>query len=326
VKVFLANPDETRDQLQFVLNEATKESTVPDVRNRALIYWRLLSADPAEAKSIVVFSKEAVAHSGVNFDEAILNELIRNMGSVSGVLHVVPSDFVKRTRYVPENDVDNDQLEVSEILRNWERVRLNDSSYLEVFVDFDCANIFLKLVNKSPAALSKLAFAMNVNPLGLVLAGEPKFPASIEFGDAAEVTIPIAWNGNPANFDKSELQMAIRTSMGDLYAVSRLPIEYATVSNDIGVDAFRQNFTNIQTVMNVKIDDARIDQKQLASRNIYVVGTNENKIYVNFTIGKSVCVAELIQEPQSISVTVKCADQWILPIIQANAQYLFAAK
>jgi len=326
VKVYLSNPDDTRDQLQFVLNEATKESTVPDVRNRALIYWRLLSADPAEAKSIVVFSKEAVSHSGISFDEAILNELIRNMGSVSGVLHIVPSDFVKRTRFVPDTTDSIDTLEVSVIARNWEKLRLNDTSFLEAFFDCDSTSIYLKLVNKSPAALTKLAFALNINPLGLVLGGEPKFPETIEFGDTAEVVIPIAWTGNPGHFDKNELQMALRTSMGDLFAVSRLPIECATVANDIGENMFKQNFTNIQNTVNFKIEDARIDQAQLAKRNIYFVGSNENKTYVNFTIGKSVFVAEIVQEERSLSGIIKSNDLQLLPLVQANAQYLFAAK
>jgi len=45
VKVFCESPEATSDQLQFVLNEATKPGNVPDVRNRALIYWRVLSTD-----------------------------------------------------------------------------------------------------------------------------------------------------------------------------------------------------------------------------------------------------------------------------------------
>jgi hypothetical protein len=33
-------------------------------------------------------------HSGVQYDDAVLSELIRNMAQAAGVLHIVPADFV----------------------------------------------------------------------------------------------------------------------------------------------------------------------------------------------------------------------------------------
>ena len=50
VKLFLKNPDSSQGIVQRVLNTATKDCDSPDVRDRAYIYWRLLSMDPAAAK------------------------------------------------------------------------------------------------------------------------------------------------------------------------------------------------------------------------------------------------------------------------------------
>jgi len=50
VKLFLKKPDESQAVVQRVLQAATKDCDSPDVRDRAYIYWRLLSSDPAAAK------------------------------------------------------------------------------------------------------------------------------------------------------------------------------------------------------------------------------------------------------------------------------------
>lgn len=50
VKLFLKKPDSSQGIVQRVLNTATKDCDSPDVRDRAYIYWRLLSMDPAAAK------------------------------------------------------------------------------------------------------------------------------------------------------------------------------------------------------------------------------------------------------------------------------------
>lgn len=50
VKLYLKKPDSSQGIVQKVLNTATKDCDSPDVRDRAYIYWRLLSMDPAAAK------------------------------------------------------------------------------------------------------------------------------------------------------------------------------------------------------------------------------------------------------------------------------------
>lgn len=50
VKLFLRKPETSQALVQKVLNTATKDCDSPDVRDRAYIYWRLLSTDPGAAK------------------------------------------------------------------------------------------------------------------------------------------------------------------------------------------------------------------------------------------------------------------------------------
>ena len=56
VKLFLQKPESSQGVVQRVLNTATKDCDSPDVRDRAYIYWRLLSTDPGAAKVYFLLS------------------------------------------------------------------------------------------------------------------------------------------------------------------------------------------------------------------------------------------------------------------------------
>ncbi len=46
VKLYLKKPDESEDLIQKMLKLATEEADNPDLRDRAYIYWRMLSTSP----------------------------------------------------------------------------------------------------------------------------------------------------------------------------------------------------------------------------------------------------------------------------------------
>jgi len=50
VKLFLKKPDQSQALVQKVLQEATVKNDNPDIRDRAYVYWRLLSSDPQTTK------------------------------------------------------------------------------------------------------------------------------------------------------------------------------------------------------------------------------------------------------------------------------------
>lgn len=331
VKVYLVKPDDTRDQLQFVLSKATKDGNVPDVKNNALIYWRLLSADTEGAKNIVNFDKKAVEHSGITFAPEILNELMKNMGMVAGVLHVVPSDFVSRVKYVPD-DYDNYDDKVDDsLLRYWKPMRLNNSTFIDILSDNDSQNLYLRMVNKSPNPIGRLAIAINKNALGIGISktSQPNFPQMIESGNFAEVTIPLIVDHAEydGNFDKTDLQVALRTSAGDVFALCRIPFEVAlTTDGDIGQDQFRTVFAQATSTQSITIDGANVASDTLLnSRRVYIVGKNANKTYISFASSKdAVFVGELTQNANQILVVLKTSAQQLLPLAMANAGYLFA--
>uniref|UniRef100_A0A0K0FUB9 AP complex subunit beta n=1 Tax=Strongyloides venezuelensis TaxID=75913 RepID=A0A0K0FUB9_STRVS len=98
VKLFLKKPSESQDLVQRVLALATQDSDNPDLRDRGYIYWRLLSADPAAAKEVVLASKPLISGETDFLEPSFLNQLINHIGTLASVYHKPPSSFIDTSR------------------------------------------------------------------------------------------------------------------------------------------------------------------------------------------------------------------------------------
>ncbi|KAK1266357.1 Beta-adaptin-like protein B [Acorus gramineus] len=99
VKLFLKKPTEGPQQMiQVVLNHATVETDNPDLRDRAYIYWRLLSTDPEAAKDVVLAEKPVISDDSNQLDPSLLDELLANIATLSSVYHKPPDAFVSRVK------------------------------------------------------------------------------------------------------------------------------------------------------------------------------------------------------------------------------------
>ncbi|KAJ7875301.1 armadillo-type protein [Mycena olivaceomarginata] len=83
VKLFLKKPDSSQAIVQLVLNKATKDCDSPDVRDRAYIYWRLLSTDPGAAKAVVLAYRPPISIPRTTVAPALLEELLGEISSLS---------------------------------------------------------------------------------------------------------------------------------------------------------------------------------------------------------------------------------------------------
>jgi len=322
VKIYVEKPDATKDQLQFLLNEATKDGNVPDVKNRAMVYWRLLSSEISVAKNVLTFSKETVVHSGVSYEESVLLELMKNMGSVSGVLHVVPSDFVRRVRFVPEI---GDSIQEDQSLRMWHKALLNDSTNLELFFDYDYNFIYLRILNKSLEHIGGFQFAVNKNPIGLMTQNSVAFPQFVESGDFAEIAIPYTLSkSNIMINDQGEIQYALKSSIGTVFAKDRAPFELTLkINGNIGQDRFREIFA-LQNETKFILENAEImSSADLEEKRVYTLGVNGNKHYVSFIAGDDQVAVELSQDQKNISVIAKSLNQKALAFLEQAARILF---
>uniref|UniRef100_A0A0N5BAM1 AP complex subunit beta n=1 Tax=Strongyloides papillosus TaxID=174720 RepID=A0A0N5BAM1_STREA len=95
VKLFLKKPNESQDLIQHVIALSTQDSSNIDLRDRGYIYWRLLSADPAKAKEVVLASKPLISDERDSLEPFLLDQLINHIGTLASVYHKPPSSFTK---------------------------------------------------------------------------------------------------------------------------------------------------------------------------------------------------------------------------------------
>ncbi|PKI83689.1 beta-adaptin [Malassezia vespertilionis] len=101
VKLFLKKPDSELAQrlVQEVLEKATKECDNADLRDRAYVYWRLLSSSDTDAAgSVVLAPVPPISMPPTSVPRALLNELIHELSLLSSVYHKPASSFIGQGR------------------------------------------------------------------------------------------------------------------------------------------------------------------------------------------------------------------------------------
>ncbi|ORZ25158.1 adaptin N terminal region-domain-containing protein [Absidia repens] len=98
---FLENFKE--ENAQRVLQTATNECDNADIRDRAYVYWRLLSTDPQAAKAVVLSEKPPVAGEGSGLSPALLDDLLYHIGTLASVYHKPPETFIAGKKYGADN-------------------------------------------------------------------------------------------------------------------------------------------------------------------------------------------------------------------------------
>ena len=101
VKLFLKRPEKAQGLVQRALQAATAENDNPDVRDRAYVYWRLLSntTDPGATKNIVLSEKRPISTTVPSLPPTLLEQLLNELSSLASVYHKPPEQFVGQGRF-----------------------------------------------------------------------------------------------------------------------------------------------------------------------------------------------------------------------------------
>lgn len=99
VKLFLKKPDQSQGLVQKVLQAATSQSDNPDIRDRAYVYWRLLSSDPQITKNVVLSEKPPITTTIQSLPPALLETLIGDLSTLASVYHKPPETFLGQGRF-----------------------------------------------------------------------------------------------------------------------------------------------------------------------------------------------------------------------------------
>ncbi|KAF8824375.1 hypothetical protein HHX47_DHR8000392 [Lentinula edodes] len=187
VKLFLKKPDSSQGIVQRILNTATKDCDSPDVRDRAYIYWRLLSTDPGAAKAVVLAQRPPISIPRTTVAPALLEELLGEVSSLASVYHKPEETFVGKGRVGAESlqrktDAPDDRFSTQKALQT-----VAAGQQAENLLDFDDAPAVegrpsglaaTEVLSHTPAAANLLA-GTSSNPLDDLVSifGAPATPA-----------------------------------------------------------------------------------------------------------------------------------------------------
>ena len=104
VKLFLKKPSAAQGLVQKVLQAATADSDNPDIRDRAFVYWRLLSntTDQNAPKNIILSEKPPITTTIKSLPPLLLDRLLTELSSLASVYHIPPEQFVGQGRFGAE--------------------------------------------------------------------------------------------------------------------------------------------------------------------------------------------------------------------------------
>ncbi|KAJ5075402.1 ap-1 complex subunit beta-1 [Anaeramoeba ignava] len=166
----------SEELLQSVLEMSTEQETNPDLRERAFMYWRLLTKEAKVSKEIVLRTKLPISQKSFLYEPTTLTELLRNISFVSSVYHKTPSSFInnvkiflRKTNDFQDEDEDEDEDEIEDENEN-ENQNENENenenqNNIDIDIDIDNDNDNDNEKNnqkdKHPQSKSKLTTRIN---------------------------------------------------------------------------------------------------------------------------------------------------------------------
>lgn len=98
MKLFLKRPDQSQGLVQKVLQQSTAENDNPDIRDRAYVYWRLLSSDPKVTRDVVLSERPPISSTIQSLPSGLLDQLLTELSTLASVYHKPPSTFLGQGR------------------------------------------------------------------------------------------------------------------------------------------------------------------------------------------------------------------------------------
>ena len=349
VKIYLNNQEQAKDQLQYILDIATNkgEHFHPDVTNRAMFYWRLFSSvsSQEDIKQIIKVEKTQSLSSKSQFSEEVLDNLIRDIGLVSGVLYLDSSSFNKNIFDVDKlNDGGSDEDDYQNSIQ-YSFIRTS-SDIFELYGAVTASNIYFRMRNKKDTNLNNFAIAMNKNSLNIVLTStsfpkqdlSPNEEMVLKLPYAIQDIPPSSQAIDPSFLDKEvKLEFAIRTNQGNCFFNMNFNILDCVEKNIIKKKDFLDQMSKFYSNKNetpleyskVELTGVAIaDDEELVNRKICIVSRNQQTMEVCLcvTINKKVAYIQ-IQYVDKEKITIEIvAEKEINYLVRLYPKTLFCIR
>lgn len=284
VKLFLKKPEETENLISEVLKVCTETIPNPDIRDRAYMYWRMLSTDPEAAKQIVLGDKPNISDETCDIDSMLLDKFLEELGRLSSIYQKPAEAITVRKRgYVTEKHVEDEEEVVeydssgkklgmdtgdllglgvgessshqakvpTQIALAKEAAGVNGASGLQIEMAFQREGneivLEARFTNYSNRELGDWAMQFNVNPFGLALSEALILP-DLAHGASKYTKIPIVTTGTPSTQAPTVpclIQIAVKSSMDVFYF--QTPLMFTVVLGENGrlsKDEFKNVWSN----------------------------------------------------------------------------------
>lgn len=265
VKLFLKKPDQGEGLITELLRIATEECPNPDLRDRAYIYWRLLSSDPEATKKVVLCEKPLISETSYVYESSYLDKLIDQLGTIAAVYHKVHETKLSKIKAIEKEEAEKEEIEAPiinpnslldqdligegegrrsvkakvpmQVVLNSSTPGINQQAGLQIEMAFqreDCTILETKFTNFTQTVLSDFAMQFNVNHFGLTLQ-EPLGLEPLAPGASSISKVRISSSGQrDQNLPGVPLiiQMAVRCTLDVFYF--QTPCMFTALLSDSG--------------------------------------------------------------------------------------------
>ena len=269
VKLFLKKPDQGESLITELLRIATEECPNPDLRDRAYIYWRLLSTDPEATKKVVLCEKPLISETSYIYESSYLDRLIDQLGTIGSVYHKVYESKLSKIKAIEKEEAEKEDIETPVLIQSnlidqdlisgevLERANegpakaripmqvvlasnvpgMNQQAGLQIEMAFQREEgivLEARITNNSTSSLGDFAMQFNVNHFGLVLQDALNIESVPPTG-AVSVKLRVSSSGqrdmNPPGVP-FVVQIAVRCSLDVFYF--QTPCMFTALLSDSG--------------------------------------------------------------------------------------------
>ena len=344
-KYFLVDNEGGQEMLQRVITMATSQVDNPDVRDRAFMYFWLVSECPDVAAAIISPEETVTLKSELySVDTELVEKLIPQIGTLAVLYNRPPDEFVEATRIVNMTleGVDDlglaaaEQMDLPVVVPGQQQRSLEVRGTLQQIGTE--SSIVLRLTNYADADDEIKNIAFNKNIFGFA-PGELPFPKTIAAGKS--VTVQIRLQNSPemtaGAVPKPALEVAIQTNSANaiIFAVP-IKVETLLVTAEEGGKLSRQDFMGVwgsipaESEIAVDVSGARLDTIAVAktklqqSRLFFTAKKDNTAFFSGRTVKGETLIAFLVfngngqvqvgirmQNPQMAQIIVQLLSQLV---------------
>jgi AP-1 complex subunit beta-1 len=334
-KYFLVDSEDGQDMFQRIITMATSQVDSPDIRDRAFMYYYLLSEHPDEAHAIIKPEQPFLINTDLySCDADLVKQLIPLIGTIAILYGKTPDEFVENTR-IMSISLDSEQglpgsieqMDLPILVSGKNEGRLEVRGALQQIGPE--SSIILRLTNYTENSDEIKNIAFNKNIYGFA-PGELPFPKEIPSQKSITCQVPITYSETYSQGAQPavELQIAILTNSPTPIIFS-VPIKLETLlkTAEEGGKFTRQEFMTTwqqlpaeiertTEVQNPRIDSISVSKTRFTQSRLFFNAKKENTAYFSGkTMKGELFVVFLTFAPNAVQIGIRLNDPVMSAII-----------